>query len=221
MSSLSSILSSVLVVVLVMVSIILHEVAHGLAAYALGDTTARDAGRLSLNPFKHLDLFGSVLLPLALALVNGPVIGYAKPVPYNPDNLRNPRSGEVIVGLAGPLANLALALAGAFLAHVATVFLSVSPTFAYWFWQVSVYFVQVNLFLMFFNLIPLPPLDGSSIIFPLLRGNGRRVYYQIERYSLPILIVVMIVVPWLFNVDPVGWYLNHTAMPLATFLVRL
>jgi Zn-dependent protease len=220
-STLGTVVSSIVIVVLVMASIVLHEVAHGLAAYALGDQTAKQAGRLSLNPFKHLDLFGSVLLPICLALAGAPVIGYAKPVPYNPRNLSDPRKGEVIVGLAGPFANLALAIAGATIAHFAGLLVTATPTAAYYVWQLSAYFTEVNLFLMFFNLIPCPPLDGSCIYAPFLRGRGLEVYYQIERYSMPILLIVMIVIPWIFNVDPISWYLNHTAMPMTNFLLHL
>ena len=120
-SPLYDILPQLLLVVLIIPSIVLHEMAHGFAAYKLGDPTAKSQGRLSPNPLKHLDLVGSIILPLILALGGGPVIGFAKPVPYNPRYFKNIRVGELVVGLAGPFANLLLALVGALehLAHVA------------------------------------------------------------------------------------------------------
>lgn len=220
-ADISKYVADIIIVVLVMLSIILHEIGHGFVAYKLGDNTAKSAGRLSLNPFKHLDLFGSVILPLMLAFTGAPIIGYAKPVPYNPNNLRNRRSGELAVGLAGPCTNLILAIIGTILAHIAQSFYPMSPQFAYGFWQVSAYFVEVNLFLMFFNLIPLPPLDGSSIIAPLLSDHALENYYKVQRYSLPVLLIVMIILPWMFNIDPVGWYLNNTALKVANLLLML
>lgn len=220
-ATVSKYVADIIIVVLVIFSIMLHEIGHGYVAYKLGDNTAKDQGRLTLNPFKHLDLFGSVLLPLMLAFTGAPIIGYAKPVPYNPNNLRNRRSGELAVGLAGPATNLILALIGTLLAHLAQMMYTTAPQFAYGFWQVSVYFIEVNLFLMFFNLIPLPPLDGSSIIAPFLSDHALENYYKVQRYSMPILLIVMIVLPWLCNIDPVGWYLNHTALKLTNVLVKL
>ena len=101
-------------------AIVLHEVAHGFAAHKLGDPTAKSQGRLSLNPLKHIDPFGTVLMPLLLMAMGGPVFGYAKPVPYNPMYFKNLRKGEAIVGLAGPAANLLMALASAFIAWILT-----------------------------------------------------------------------------------------------------
>ena len=112
------IFTEVISVVLVMFSVVLHEIAHGWAAYRLGNPTAKQAGRLTLNPLLHLDPFGSVLLPLMLAIVGGPVFAFAKPVPYNPRNLRHPVRDEVLVALAGPLCNLLQALVGALLFRV-------------------------------------------------------------------------------------------------------
>ena len=201
-------------VVLVMGSAIVHEVAHGLAALALGDPTAKEAGRLTLDPRAHVDGFGSILLPLVMALVGGPVFAFARPVPYNPRRLRHPRRDELLVALAGPLANLLQAVLGTLLLKLAweaalTRVLGVDA--ALWAVQILATYVYVNLVLCFFNLIPLPPLDGSKVILFFLSGRARREFYRLEQYAMPILIILLYVVPSLLRVDPVGTYLELTA----------
>jgi Zn-dependent protease len=203
-------------------AIVLHEMAHGFAAYKLGDPTAKNAGRLSLNPIKHIDWFGTILLPLMLALANGPIFGYAKPVPYNPRYFKNLRTGEAIVGVAGPCANLLLALAAAAVSWV------LYPTalggavdndaFAMFYLYFLPMFALVNLYLMFFNLIPIPPLDGASLIALLLPNKAMGVYYKVQQYAMPIFLVLVIVVPYVFGVDPIGAYLNFTANNMANLL---
>ena len=149
-------------------AIVFHEVAHGFAAYKLGDPTAKRAGRLSLNPLKHVDPFGTVILPLCMLAMNGPVFGYAKPVPYNPSYFKNPKTGDVIVGLAGPAANLVMAaFAGAIawaLYGQAPALVAQSEAFAYFYLMFLPMFALINLYLLFFNLLPIPPLDGSSVL---------------------------------------------------------
>ncbi len=209
----------VMTVVLVLVATILHEIAHAAAANALGDPTAKERGRLTLNPVAHLDPVGSVLLPALMALVGGPIFAFAKPVPYNPNRLRHPVRDEVLVALAGPACNLVQALFGAVLFRLAYFFAMSSDawTLAEWAWlmngclQVLANYVYLNLMLMFFNLIPLPPLDGSAIISPLLKGEARRKYYVVQRYAMPVLLCLMYVVPTLLHIDPLGWYLGATA----------
>ncbi|OGG58152.1 hypothetical protein A2853_01390 [Candidatus Kaiserbacteria bacterium RIFCSPHIGHO2_01_FULL_55_17] len=157
--------------VILIFSIILHEVAHGYAAERLGDPTARLAGRLTLNPIPHIDLLGSIILPLISVLSPGGFLfGWAKPVPYNPYNLtRAPRWGETIVAAAGPATNFALAALFAALAHF-----SVDETF------VGICFIGVlaNLWLGFLNLIPIPPLDGSKVLQALLPRALSRSYSE-------------------------------------------
>jgi Zn-dependent protease len=221
-STISTYIWPIISVILIIISIMLHEIGHGYAAFLMGDTTAKSQGRLTLNPLKHLDPFGSVLLPLILSITGGPIIGYAKPVPYNPYHFKNKRKGELIVGLAGPATNLVLALIGTLLAFLISNFLyPVSITVGYWAWQIAAQFVVVNLCLMFFNLIPLPPLDGSSIIAPFLNDKALAKYYQIQRYALPILLIVMILVPMIFNFNPIGIYINATAGNLSNLLLSL
>ena len=155
--------SMLFTIVVLILSIIVHEVAHGWAANALGDPTAKLAGRLTLNPVPHIDPVGSILIPAVLVLTNaGMLFGWAKPVPYNPYNLKNQRWGEAIVGSAGVLTNLLLAVIFAVIARIA--FGAGEETFA----SLSATVSFVNLFLGLFNLIPIPPLDGFTVLRGLL-----------------------------------------------------
>ena len=165
----------------------------------VGDPTAKQAGRLTLNPLVHLDPFGSVLLPLMLAIVGGPVFAFAKPVPYNPRNLRHPVRDEVLVALAGPLCNLLQALVGALLFRVLYSTWTGDLGVSYYVLSGLTSYIYVNLTLMFFNLIPLPPLDGSAIVSPLLKGDARVAYYKVQRYAMPILLILLWVLPYVLR----------------------
>lgn len=167
-------LDSVFVIVVIMLSAVIHEVMHGYAADKLGDPTARYAGRLTLNPIPHLDPFGSVMLPLILALSGSPLFfGWAKPVPYNPYNLvKAPYWGEAIVAFAGPLSNFALALLAAIVIRTGLL----SPELN----SVIFIIVMVNIMLGIFNLIPIPPLDGSKILSAILPLGLRMQYDRIR-----------------------------------------
>lgn len=214
-------------------AIVFHEVAHGYVAYRLGDPTAKALGRLTLNPIKHVDPFGTVLLPGFLALMGAPVFGYAKPVPYNPQNFVNSiegpvtrelyyktlRKGELLVGLAGPATNFVLALAGALVAFSADYVAYLSVPVASALYLIGAQFALINLVLMFFNLLPLPPLDGSSIIAVFLPAKAMGTYYKLQQYSFPILLGVMFLAPRLLGFDVIGWYFDHTAYALAEFLL--
>lgn len=199
-------------------AIVLHEVAHGFVAWKLGDPTAKSQGRLSLNPIKHVDPFGTVILPLVLMLAGGPVFGYAKPVPYNPSYFKDIRKGELLTGLAGPAANLAMSAIGALVAYALILPGFFSGEAGYWILTACFYFSFINLCLMFFNLIPIPPLDGSSIIAVFLPDNALRKYYSMQRYALPVLMIILIAVPYIFNFSPISIYLNATAGNLANLL---
>lgn len=159
-------------------SIILHEVAHGYAAYRLGDPTAAHSNRLTLNPMAHIDLFGSIILPVILIVTGSPVLlGWAKPVPINPFFFRNLKRGVMITGGAGPLTNFALALVAGLLFQVVA---PISDVFA-WF---LAYFCATNVALGVFNLVPVPPLDGSRVLYGVLpRGMDDR-YMSIEPYGI-------------------------------------
>jgi len=196
-------------IAILIMSVVIHEVSHGFSAYLLGDPTAKYAGRLSLNPIKHLDLFGSVLLPLVLVLTGSPyLIGWAKPVPYNPYNLRNQKWGPTIVGLAGPAANFFLVLIfGLILRFGSAGFLPES------FLQISGFVVLINLILMAFNLTPIPPLDGSKLLFAILPYQWRGVQYFLERYGFFVLIIVV----FIFG----GLYFGYFLFPIVGFLFQL
>jgi Zn-dependent protease len=157
-------MESVITIAVLIISIVLHEVAHGYAANWLGDPTARLAGRLTINPVSHIDLMGSIIIPAMLFLTQTNfMFGWAKPVPYNPYNLRNQHWGEAFVAFAGPGANFLLAIIIAVLINLSGT-LSLSSSFV----ELASYIVFINVFLGCFNLIPFPPLDGSKVIEPLL-----------------------------------------------------
>jgi Zn-dependent protease len=149
-------------------SVIIHEVAHGLAALWLGDPTAKYQGRLTLNPARHIDPIGSVLVPLITYLAGGFIFGWAKPVPYNPYNLRDQKYGPALVGAAGPLANILIALVFGFVLRVLLVTGNVSISDGGLISIVFSYAAMINILLAFFNLIPIPPLDGSKLLFAFL-----------------------------------------------------
>ena len=203
-------------------AIVFHEMAHGFAAWRLGDPTAKRQGRLSVNPLNHIDPFGTVILPGIMMLAGGPVFGYAKPVPYNPSYFKNPKTGDVIVGLAGPLANLLMAVLAAVVSWLlyptAQSLVLGNEVFLYFYALFLPMFALINLYLMFFNLIPIPPLDGSSIIALFVPRKYMRQYYQVQRYAFPILMVVLILLPYLFHINPVGAYLDVTAGTVANLL---
>lgn len=191
-----SIIDSVFYIVILIFSIVIHEVAHGYVAYRFGDTTARDQGRLTLNPLSHLEWFGSVILPAILILSGtGFVFGWAKPVPYNPFRLRNERWGTLAVASAGIVVNLFIAVFFGVLMRVLLLNGIIdSGASAYAILKVIVF---LNLVLALFNLMPVPPLDGSKILFSLLGQKFRKYELYMERYSIAILLVFVLFV-WQF-----------------------
>ncbi len=220
----SYIASLLVTVVALIIGIVIHESAHALVAYVLGDRTARSRGRVSLNPIRHIDPFGTVLLPLLMIAAGGPVFAFAKPVPVYLNNLKHPKRDELLVALAGPTSNLVLACVGAVLLRVAAQnAASLTDSIgAAAVGQIGVFlmsFMSINLSLAFFNLIPLPPLDGSSILIPFLRGRALRTYYQIQRYAMPILIIVLYLLPSVLHIDLVGIYFNFTLYPILNALL--
>lgn len=184
-------------------SVVVHEVSHGYAAFLLGDPTAKNQGRLTLNPIRHLDLFGSILIPAFLVITNaGFLFGWAKPVPYNPYNLRNQKWGEAIVAVAGPASNIFIALVFGLLIRFGAEFLS--PAFL----NISAILVLINLMLAVFNLVPIPPLDGSKILFAFLPYHMQRFRMMLEQYGF---VVVLIFI----------FFLSGFLAPIMSFLFSL
>lgn len=165
----------VIILVIILVSMILHELAHGVIAYLLGDTTAKDEGRLSLNPLKHLDPVISILVPLVMYMMGGPIFGGAKPVPVDSRRLKGGAWGMALVAVAGPITNFLLALIGFLIGHF-TGGLYVGGLTATIFSQ----FILTNLGFFIFNILPIPPLDGSRVLYALAPDGARVVMEKIE-----------------------------------------
>ncbi len=175
----------ILAIPVFLLAVTIHEYAHGWVAFKKGDTTARDAGRLSLSPLAHIDPVGTIIFPLLLALSGLPVFGWAKPVPINFNRLNNPKKDLLWVGLAGPAANIIFAFCIAMILRFAPV--SGLITFG----RLMFYMVIINLLLGIFNLIPVPPLDGSRILTSLLPIKQAMVYMRLERFGFLIIIALL------------------------------
>jgi len=214
---------ALLQIALVIPAIVCHEVAHGYVSYLLGDPTAKSAGRLSLNPIRHVDPFGTVFLPLMLTVLGGPVFGFAKPVPINPGYYRDYRKGMFLTGLAGPATNLIFALLGAIVVRVSLALapLSALTGVIQWAFLAGYYFAYVNLVLMFFNLILMPPLDGSRVLPLFLSDKALARYHEFERYGLVIFFVVLLILPDFIGVDLIGAYFSITVDPILDLLTGL
>ncbi|MFT6361557.1 MAG: Zn-dependent protease [Candidatus Paceibacteria bacterium] len=181
-------IESIIFVVILIISIILHEIAHGFAADKLGDPTARLQGRLSLNPLVHIDWLGSVILPAFLVISGSPfILGWAKPVPFNPYNFKSPRWGGLIVAAAGPITNLLIAGIGSIMLH--TLGLGIGGT------MILTSLIITNVALAIFNLVPIPPLDGHHILFALIPNEFDHIKQWLRKYSF-IILIVFIVYGW-------------------------
>lgn len=194
-------MDKIFLIIVLVLSAVFHEYMHGYAAYKLGDMTAKNAGRLTLNPIKHLDWLGSIFLPLIL-IVSGAsfIFAWAKPVPYNPFNLRDRKYGDAKVGASGPLANLMLALVFGMILRFAPI---VSLTFS----GLLSIIVYVNLMLMVFNLIPIPPLDGSKILYSFLSPSLKEKYLSMERYGF-IMVIAFIMLFGNLLILPINFLFN-------------
>ena len=170
--------------IILLFSIIMHEIAHGSVALRLGDPTAKNAGRLTLNPLKHIDTFGTILLPLLLVLIRSPfVVGWAKPVPVNPYNFRDQRCGALKVSVAGPATNFLIAV----IFGLAIRFIPLPETLKFLFGLIVIY----NFVLALFNLIPIPPFDGSHILFSVLPARFNSLKIFLHQYGLYLLLALM------------------------------
>lgn len=195
-------------------AIVFHEVAHGYAALALGDTTAKNAGRLTLNPIKHIDLWGTIILPALMIFAFGVGFGYAKPVPVNPYRFKDYRMGMFLTGVAGPAANLVLAFVSGIVFRVAASGLLGLGQVALVVALAAEAFAAMNLMLLFFNLIPIPPLDGSRVLPLFLSDSAMRSYHQVERYGFMILFGFLYLAPRILGFDPIDVYFSYTLDPL-------
>ncbi|MDD4624851.1 MAG: site-2 protease family protein [Candidatus Paceibacterota bacterium] len=182
-------------------SVILHEVAHGTVAYMLGDPTAKLSGRLTLNPLKHLDWTGSVFLPLVLVMINSPILfGWAKPVPVNPFNFKDKRWGDLKVGIAGVAVNFLIAVSFSLLAR----FFFVSESF----FGILYYIAVINFILGIFNLLPIPPLDGSHVLFSLLGDRFSEFKIFMRQYGIFLLVALIFLgLGWIFDLSSFLFYL--------------
>ena len=193
----------------------IHEYAHALVATKLGDDTPRLSGRLTLNPLAHIDIMGAVMILLV-------GFGYAKAVPVNPRNFKNPKAGMALTAAAGPASNLIMSVIFILLSNISFVIYcktndSIVARVAFLFFF---YAAMINISLAVFNLIPIPPLDGSSIIVPFLKGKALSTYYQLQRYAMPILIIVLYLLPMWTGIDVIGRYFDVTVYPLAEWLLN-
>lgn len=189
----------------VLLAVTLHEAAHGWAAWRLGDDTAYRLGRVTFNPFRHIDPFGTLLLPIMLLLASGGrmMFGFAKPVPVNFRGLTRPRRDMVLVAIAGPAINLLLAIVAAALVHTLPL---TSGAFREWYGLNLQAAVWINLLLAVFNMLPLPPLDGGRVAVGLLPWRLAVRLARLERAGIPIILGVVFVVPWIG--DAMGMDLN-------------
>ena len=196
----AGVLEIVLSLIAVFTAIVLHEFSHGYIAFRLGDPTAKIQGRLTLNPLAHIDPIGTILVPIVLVILRSPFLfGWAKPVPVNPNYFRNPYKGMFYVAIAGPLMNIALALGASAIGRLAILITPLSLLYGRGF---SAYFVQtifyllgffviINIILAVFNLLPVPPLDGSRVLTYFLPPEGKRVMMQLERYGFLIVLALL------------------------------
>jgi Zn-dependent protease len=180
------------------VAVILHEISHGVVALFFGDDTAKRAGRLTLNPLPHIDPFGSIIMPAFGAITGVPVICWAKPVPVNPQQLRHPRRNMLWVGLVGPFTNFALMIASAYVARSLFQSYDVRPALLQDYplaFQIAWTFALANLFLGVFNLLPIPPLDGSSLLERILPESWLPGWYKFRPYGILLLFALIFFTP--------------------------
>ncbi len=201
-------------VIPVILAVTLHEAAHGWMAEKFGDDTARRMGRITFNPLKHIDRFGTIILPGLLLLAHSPFLfGYARPVPVDFARLQPPRLGMFMVAIAGVAVNFLLALAGALLLHIEAL---VTPEQAPWLFMNLYRLIMLNCVLIVFNLIPILPLDGGRVVASLLAGGARRAYNRLERHGIWIVLALLLIPP-LLNIDlmqaviapPTYWLVEH------------
>lgn len=177
----------IIILIIILASVILHELSHGIVAYWLGDSTAKDAGRLTFNPIKHIDPILSILVPVVLYLLNAPVFGGAKPVPVDRRNIKWNEWGMALVAAAGPITNFLIALIAFLIGHFSGL-LYLNDSVAQFIFQG---FIRINLGFMIFNLIPIPPLDGSRVLYAIAPDGFRTLLVSMERYGFVIVYLMI------------------------------
>jgi Zn-dependent protease len=209
----------------VVVAVTFHEAAHGFVAYRLGDDTARQAGRVTFNPLKHIDLFGTIILPALLLLSSSGrfMFGYAKPVPVNFRRLNHPRQDMVWVAVAGPATNVLLAIASSLLFYGVDL---MPPSPARWLAANLVNSIQFNALICVFNMLPLPPLDGGRVAVGLLPDALALPLARLERYGMLILLLFLFIVPYFgeqtgHNLNIVNWLIGAPAEALIRFVLAI
>ncbi|MFI5270729.1 MAG: site-2 protease family protein [Candidatus Saccharimonadales bacterium] len=180
-----------------LIAMVFHEVMHGFVAHMLGDTTAKDEGRLTLNPLKHIDLYTTILLPLVLLMVGLPPLLVAKPVPFNPERLKYEEFGTALVGIAGPLTNLLLAVIASL------IFRAVHPVLGSLTYEALTIFVWINVGLFIFNLIPIPPLDGSRVLYAVAPEPVQEIMQRIEAFGF-ITVLAFVLIAYQFFSGPLS-----------------
>lgn len=212
-----TLLTALALIPALVIAIVFHEVAHGWTALMLGDPTAKERRRLSLNPIRHVDPVGTLIVPGALILSGLPAFGWAKPVPVIKQRLNNPRYGMMAVAAAGPATNIVLAALGAVVLGLLAAYLTPNAGVAGALVELlaqgrvpdpstgggfallaALYFVLINVFLALFNLLPIPPFDGSHIVEGLLPPRAARAYEKLRPFGFPLMFLLLLVIPWLF-----------------------
>jgi Zn-dependent protease len=205
-----------IVIISMLIAIPFHEAMHGLAARLLGDDTADDEGRITLNPFRHVDIFLTILLPAVMILLSLPPIFAAKPVPFDPSRVRYGDFGAALVGLAGPFSNLALAVVGALIARGLGVDMQAVSSGALDGLQYAlVIFIIINISLFVFNMLPIPPLDGSRLVYAFAPEPVQRIMAQLESMGLVVVLGIFLLLS-----SYIGPIISTISEAISTFLLR-